>query len=147
MRSICPNDFALILFIHEGLHHFSIDVFIVVFFSLYSEEIYSSFLDAHPPHPTPAPSHPSFFKSKIVNPFQTCQRTDTFCQIQSSSSLLLKKRKTTQRGQHQYHIFGVPEQALPGGYWGPCLYVILHRLFSYTVLLPIKASGHWKKQP
>ena len=67
-------------------------MFSLLFFSLYSEEINSSFLDAHPPHPTPAPSHPSFFKSKIVNPFQTCQRTDTFCQIQSSSSLLLKNK-------------------------------------------------------
>ena len=93
-----------------------------------------------PPLPLPTLA----FQIKNCKPFPNLSMNWHFCQIQSSSSLLLKKRKTTQRGQHQYHIFGVPEQALPGGYWGPCLYVILYRLFSYTVLLPIKAS--WKKQ-
>ena len=108
---------------------------------------YSSVLDAHPPHPAPAPAHPCFFKLKIVNLFQICQWTDTFVKYSLLLPFFSKKEKQHKEDNINITIFGVPEQALPGGYWGPYLYVILYRLFSYTVLLPIKASGHWKKQP
>ena len=67
---------------------------------------YSSVLDAHPPHPTPAPSHPCFFKLKIVNLFQTCQCTDTFVKYSLLLPFFLNKKKSIQRGQHQYHILG-----------------------------------------
>ena len=135
MRSICPNDFALILFTTSALM-FSLSLF----FSMYSEEIklldnwrnfekYMSkwlcidFIHSWRITPlqhwcfhcccffivfrrnlfiflgcSPSPSHPChfpplLFKLKIVNPFQTCQWTDTFVKYSLLLPFFSKKGK------------------------------------------------------
>ena len=91
LRSICPNDFALILFIHEGLHHFSIDVFIVVFFHCIQKKfIHLSWMLTLPIPPLPLPT--LAFQIKDCKPFPNLSMNWHFCQIQSSSSLLLKNK-------------------------------------------------------
>ena len=92
LRSICPNDFALILFIHEGLHHFSIDVFIVVFFIVFRRNLFI-FLGCSPSPSHPCHFPPLLFKLKTVNPFQTCQWTDTFVKYSLLLPFFSKKGK------------------------------------------------------
>ena len=118
----------------------SVLMFLLFFYCIQKKSFIFLVCSPTQPNPNPRPYPTLLFQIKNCKPFPNLSMNWHFC-LHSSQKNNNKKR-TTSKPQ-----FWGSRTSPPWRILGPCLYVILHRLFSYTVLLPIKASGHWKKQP